>query len=127
MGINLNEIRDPKTRAAAIEQDRIQNAAYHALGKLAPAKQERHKVQPLDGGGKLRKQSSGGVAVVISLIAFRHREIDDDACIYSLVPLRDAIAASLGLDDADKRIKFQYSQVVTRGNEGVLVAIESLK
>lgn len=127
MGIKLNEIRDPKTRAAVIEADTQQNSTRHALGKLAPAKQERNPVQPLDGGGKLRKQSSGGVVIVITLVSFRHREIDDDACIYSLVPLRDAIAASLGLDDADKRIKFQYSQVVTRGNEGVLVTIESLK
>ena len=127
MGINLNEIRDPKTRAAVIQADARQNIARHALGRLASSKQERHQVQPLDGGGKLRKQSAGSVAVVVTLVAFRHREIDDDACIYSLVPLRDAIAASLGLDDADKRIKFQYSQVVTRGNEGVLVAIESLK
>ena len=127
MGIPLNEIKDPKTRAAAIKADAEQNAAFHALGRMAPAKQERNQVQPLDGGGKLRKQSSGGVVIVVTLIAFRHREIDDDANSYSCVPLRDAIAASLGLDDADKRIKFQYSQVVTRGDEGVLVKVESLK
>ena len=127
MGIPLHAIKDPKTRAAVAQADAIQNAARHGLGRLATTKQERHAVQPLDGGGKLRKQSKGSVAVVVTLVAFRHREIDDDACVYSLVPLRDAIAASVGLDDADKRIKFQYSQVVTRGDAGVLVKIESLK
>ena len=81
----------------------------------------------MDGGGKIKRASTGGVVVVVVLVACRNREIDDDANIYSLVPIRDAIAKSLGLDDADKRIRFKYGQVVTNGNEGVIVKIELLE
>ena len=40
-------------------------------------------------------------------------------------PLRDAIAAELGMDDADPRIRWQYGQTETRGAEGVLVMVEA--
>ena len=122
--MKLSDIRDAKLREKIIQLDRQQNPTRPVMGGLATAKQERNEVQPLDGGGKCVKSRTGGVVVVVTLIAFRHREIDDDSCSYSLVPIRDAIAASLGLDDADRRIRFQYGQVVTRARQGVLVKIE---
>lgn len=38
-------------------------------------------------------------------------------------PLTDAIAASLGVDDADPRLSWEYGQQQTRGEEGVFVKV----
>jgi len=62
--------------------------------------------------------------VVVSLIGFRARTLDDDNFVGACKHLRDAIAATLGIDDGDKPIKFQYGQLPTQGREGVLVQIE---
>lgn len=124
MGINLNEIRDPKTRAAVIEADAQQNAAHYALGGLPAANRKPYAIgQPATGHGH---EKAGAFLMVISLVVFRHRPCDDDNLQFGCKWLRDSVAATLGLDDADKRIKFQYGQIVTRGKEGVLVTIESL-
>lgn len=125
MAIKLNDIKDPKLRAKIFTADAEQNRVV--LGGMAAVKQERNPVQPLDGGSTLKRASTGGVVVVVVLVACRNREIDDDANVYSFVPLRDAISKSLGLDDADKRIRFKYGQVVTNGEEGVIVKIELLE
>jgi translation initiation factor IF-2 len=98
-----------------------------AVRPMVPARKERNEIQTLDGGVKISKQSKGDVEIVVALIACRNREIDDDSNVYSLAPLRDAIAASLGLNDADKRIRWAYSQVIHRGTPGVIVKIEHLK
>lgn len=62
--------------------------------------------------------------VVVSLVSLRKRILDDDNDVGAKKHLRDAIAASLGLDDGDKRFTWQYSQQPTTGREGVLVHIE---
>ncbi|TSA41471.1 MAG: hypothetical protein D4R57_00560 [Verrucomicrobiales bacterium] len=62
--------------------------------------------------------------VVVSLIGLRARTLDDDNYVGACKHLRDAIAATLGIDDGDKRISWQYQQIQTRGREGVLVQIE---
>lgn len=64
--------------------------------------------------------------VVVSLIGLRKRTLDDDNFVGACKHLRDAIAASLGLDDGDKRLTWQYQQLQTKGREGVLVQIEVL-
>lgn len=61
---------------------------------------------------------------VVSLVAVLRKPFDDDNLVASLKPLRDAISASLVIDDGDKRIRFQYGQMPTQGREGVLVHIE---
>lgn len=62
--------------------------------------------------------------LVVSLIGLRKRTLDDDNFNGACKHLRDAIAGSLGIDDGDKRIYWQYQQLQTRGREGVLVHIE---
>jgi hypothetical protein len=122
--VKLSEIKDASLREKILQADRQQNPTRPVMGGLAAAKPERSKVSALDQGGKQQCQRTGGVAVVVTLIAFRSREYDTDNNVASQKGLRDAIAASLGLDDADRRIKFQYGQIVTRGRQGVLVKIE---
>ena len=62
--------------------------------------------------------------VVVSLVSLRKRILDDDNDVGAKKHLRDAIAASLGLDDGDKRFTWQYSQQPTTGREGIIVHIE---
>lgn len=62
--------------------------------------------------------------LVVSLIALRRRPLDPDNNAASFKALQDAIAASLGLDDGDARLVWQYQQMHTFGREGVLVRLE---
>lgn len=65
-------------------------------------------------------------ACIISLSVQGRRRMDDDNLVASLKPLRDAIARSLGIDDGDSRVVWQYSQTETRGQQGVIVSLECL-
>ena len=97
-----------------------------ALGAVGARRPERNKVSALDGRGKERRQRTGRVVVCVTLIALRRRLLDEDSAIFALKPLRDAIAASLGIDDADARIAWQYGQQITKGEQGVIVRIEQV-
>ena len=94
------------------------------LGPVEARPTERAKVEALDGGVKQRKASKGSVAVRVVLVSCRHRLSDDDAVAASLKPCRDAVAASLGIDDGDARVRFECSQARTDGDQGVLVKVE---
>ena len=85
--------------------------------------------QPKCGGrhgaaGAAATQTRSQDRVVVSLVVFRRTPLDDDNLTGGLKWLRDAIAKSLGIDDGDKRIQFEYGQIVTRGREGTAVKIE---
>lgn len=71
-------------------------------------------------------QKRGAGRLVISLVGHRTRILDDDNFVGGCKWLRDAIAASLGIDDGDPRVRWQYSQQPTQGTEGVTVSIEVL-
>jgi hypothetical protein len=62
--------------------------------------------------------------VVVSLVVFLRIALDDDNLSGGLKWLRDAIARSLGIDDGDRRIKFECAQAITSGREGTVVKIE---
>ena len=81
-------------------------------------------VRALVQGVQKRQKGKGGVEIIVSLITCRRRELDDDGNVAALKPLRDAVAESLGIDDGDKRIKFEYGQLETKSSEGVIVKIE---
>lgn len=74
--------------------------------------------------GKRPKRKGGKGSVVISLVRYGRRHMDDDNLAGLFKPLRDAIAASLGVDDGDPRIKWEYGQIETRGHCGTAVRIE---
>lgn len=86
---------------------------------------QRTPLQALVGGVQKPKSGPSCVEVCITLIQFRRRLLDGhDAVAYSCKPLTDAIAQSLGVDDADKRLRWQYEQIQTKGCEGVAVKID---
>lgn len=105
----------------------LNNESNSHVDSVGASRTKRNKISALDGRGKERRQRKGSVEPCcrVLLVSCRHRELDDDSNIYSLKPLRDAIAASFGIDDADARIRFEYGQVITKGEQGVIVRIEA--
>lgn len=106
---------------ARIKRD---NPEAFALGGL-PAAQPKYRgprAAPPENG----LQTVWPRSVVVSLVCCRRRLLDDDNLSGGCKALRDAIAASLGIDDGDKRIRFEYHQVITTGRPGVIVKIEVL-
>lgn len=81
----------------------------------AKALERSHEVQP---------PSQSKLAFCISLIVLSRRKMDSDSVVGACKWHRDAIAESLGLDDGDERITWEYGHSFTRGQEGVLVKIE---
>jgi hypothetical protein len=62
----------------------------------------------------------------ILLVSLRGALLDGDNLRTACKGMRDAIARSLGLDDNDRTIEWEYEQVRTRGRTGLLVRIEEL-
>lgn len=116
-------------RLASEERTRTKIREKHetspSVDTVVPKIRQRNEVPALDGAIKEQRQRKGRVAVRVTLILCRHRELDSDSAIYSLKPLRDAVAASFGLDDADARIAWHYGQQVGPGEQGVIVKIET--
>jgi hypothetical protein len=101
-----------------------------AMGGMVSAKPQQGAGATLDGDAKARKGGGRRVArrdlkpshrLRVTLIAFRRRHLDDDNNVFK--DLRDAVAASLGLDDDDPRIRFDTGEHVTQGREGTLVSV----
>jgi hypothetical protein len=94
----------------------------HLLGGLPSAQPQpdgRRIASPADA-----PQKGGAGGVVISMVGHRRQLLDDDNFVGACKHLRDAIAASLGMDDADPRLRWEYGQFETRGAEGVVVKIQ---
>ncbi len=65
-----------------------------------------------------------GLAVRVVLVARRKRLLDPDAVAFAFKPGTDLVCASLGIDDADPCVEFEWRQVKTNFREGVMVHIE---
>jgi hypothetical protein len=65
-----------------------------------------------------------GLAICVSLVVLSRRLMDSDNLSGSCKSLRDAIAASLGIDDGDEAVTWEYGQMRTDGEQGVLVKIQ---
>lgn len=90
-----------------------------------PAKVAKPIVAPaLDRRDAKLKEGKDGVAVRVAIVALRKRLCDKDGNIGSFKPVQDAIADSLGIDDGDPRISWEYGQQQTNGQEGLIVKIE---
>jgi hypothetical protein len=103
------------------ESTKRRNPHLYGVGALESAKPEpnqrgQSQNRPLEG-------STATVGICIRLVSFRKKLLDDDNFAAGAKPLRDAIARSLAIDDADPRVKWAYSQVLTDGPHGVLVLI----
>jgi hypothetical protein len=96
------------------------------LGTLETNGPKPAKARPLDDRPEKHQGGKEGVAIRITCVALRRRLLDGhDAVAFSMKPLTDAIARSLRMDDADPRLSWEYSQLRTDGEQGVMVKIET--
>lgn len=126
----MNE-RQPKLTAAALagasEAVRRLNPHLFGLGAVEAGCAEPTPIRSLERVKPKRAKGAGGMAMRVQLIALRHRLLDPDAVAYSMKPLTDAVAETLGVDDADPRVHWEWSQAPTGGPEGVIVKITPLE
>lgn len=105
------------------ESVRRRNPDLFGLAGLPPAERQQNAVgrpAPADAPEK-----AGPCRLVICIVQFRKRTLDTDNLAFAVKALRDAIAASLGVDDGDPRLRWEYGQVETRGRCGVLVTFSA--
>lgn len=76
---------------------------------------------------KRRRCKTGKSRLVISLVSYRRKLLDDDNLEGGLKPLRDAIAASIGIDDGDSGLVWKYGQIQTDGQQGTAVKIDLIE
>jgi hypothetical protein len=99
------------------------NPHLFSVAGLQVAKPEPVTPQALDGR---RPRSKKGPRIVVGIVSFRRRTTDQDNHIGGSKYLVDSIASSLGIDDADSRVRWEYAQVQTRGREGTAIRIDIL-
>lgn len=97
---------------------------YGSVGGLAGAKSEPVAKKALVSGESKQQGGGEGVVVRVTLVRCGRKRLDDDNLQGSLKKMRDLIAVELDVDDADPRISWEYGQVVTGGEVGVIVKIE---
>ena len=97
------------------------------LGAVVRAIGQRRTQAALESTSAKQQRRRCRVVLCVHLLSLRRRIIDDDNLVAGHKGLRDAIARSLGLDDGDPRIRWEYSQGETRGEQGTIVRIERLK
>lgn len=113
---------DAKLRARIEQADCEQNVRPVA-GLSAAIRQHNAVVKSPPGDAD---EKGGPRRVVVSFVCFRARTCDDDNLQFGCKWIRDAIATSIGIDDGDRRFKWQYGQLQTNGPEGVTVTIQIL-
>lgn len=79
-------------------------------------RQARRKIGMAGGSGQGR--------VLVTIVSYRRKLLDGDNLQGGAKSLRDAIADTIGMDDADPRLKFEYAQVITTGKCGTAVKID---
>lgn len=106
----------------ASESFKARNPHLYPVAQLrAPERQRDAVSQPARGDDH---ETAGPRSVVISLVSFRHRTLDSDNVVFGFKWLRDAISKTIGFDDGDPRITWEYAQVRTEGHQGTVVKIE---
>lgn len=113
--------------ARALGSTTYSDCKVTALAGLDNPKREHPSVQALAGSTPAKARRKTSVVICVEIVRYGVRALDEDNLIAGAKPLRDAIARSLGVDDADKRIRWRYSQVLTECSTGTLVRIERLK
>lgn len=96
---------------------------FAPVGAVESAERKRCPASALEREPQGKQGCRNGLVLVVSLIACRKRVADDDNLVAGCKPLRDAIARSVGIDDGDKRLRWEYGQIVGTGPEGVIVKI----
>lgn len=94
------------------------------MGGLSPAQPEQNPVRALEHRPEARPERKSRLAVVITFIRCGIKELDGDNLQAAFKGMRDAVARSLGVDDRDRRIRWQYQQCVGLGRNGTIVKLD---
>jgi hypothetical protein len=91
----------------------MSNARLHWAARAATVKAQRATTQlslRANAVGTRLEPLGHGMRLVVTLTRFAARTLDDDNLRGAFKAVRDAVAAYFHLDDADKRIAFEYAQ-----------------
>lgn len=103
------------------------NPHLFGLGAVATPVRESNSKDALVESPRPQRKRKGCVEVIVTICACRPGCLDDDSLTGGgTKALRDAIAESLGYDDGDARIRFEYGQCQVVGKQGCIVKIERL-
>lgn len=113
--------KDPKNHEAVAK---ALGAPANSVGTVGGNQLQPDSRPALVKASRTRKSRKGKLAFRVTIIALGAELLDDDNCAAGSKPLRDAIAASLGVDDGDGRIRFEYGSAYTAGRPGCIVHIQ---
>lgn len=97
--------------------------ANPGLGAVVPAKREPNPQPALDRDVPPEQSRSPRLEICVTLIACRRKRLDGDNLQGGFKHLRDEIARTLGLDDGDDGLRWEYGQVEVVGQTGTIVRI----
>lgn len=117
MGINLKDIPHHVLTKLIKDNPNVFRQPHSKASKPASA-------PTLDSSKPGVKGSAGSVVARITFVSLRRRLIDPDALAGSTKFLQDAVCKTIGYDDGDPRVEFEYLQTKTKGKTGVIVKIE---
>lgn len=101
------------------------NPHLFGVGAVVTSQHQPHPGRALEQNSQRQQGRKSGVVYRVTLVSYRRRLVDaHDNLRHGFKPLTDSIAASLNLDDADKRIQWEFGQVKSSGKSGVAVKIE---
>jgi hypothetical protein len=125
---NTKAGQDPKNLSLIAEAIRQHGpkADILTMGPIRDPKLQQDQTRASNVKRSTLNSRSQRVVLVVSIIRFGAKEMDDDNYIAGCKSFRDAIAKSLGVDDADRRIKWEYRQVIRSGRYGTLVKIDEV-
>ncbi len=103
---------------------RLNPHLFGVAGRMVADKREPRKIATLDKDAQ--RQPVNEVRLAVRIVSFSRRVKDDDNFAGGCKHLRDAIADSIGIDDGDKRIKFEYQQIESLGPEGTMVLVHAM-
>ena len=95
------------------------------LGRLAnPKRQQSQRSQSQD---RVVESGQTSMAYRVFIVSIRKKLVDEhDNLRTGAKPLVDTISATLGFDDADPRISWEYGQIKTTGKPGTIIKIERI-
>ena len=117
-------------RLSLEEFRQLQQRRPELFGPVDTLRSSKQRKQKGALGEKVSKAQSAprgnptGLRVRCTLIAAVPRRLDGDNLGTALKAVRDAIADALGVDDGDPSCAWEYGQVETRGESGVVVKLE---
>ncbi len=99
---------------------------FGAVGGLQNPIPKPDPIPALDKGKKTHRRSTRCVALSVLIVSVRRRTIDYANLVGGCKGLQDAIAKTLGVDDADPCVEWEFRQIKTTGREGTIVNIQEL-